>query len=108
MALMLRVNRVANAAVLAATTPYQFTADHHKVVSVQAVWTVTTASATATLQLSNDGVTWDTFTTATAITASGNVSWYLDSKDALYVRVLYTHTSGSSDTFKAYMAYVPR
>lgn len=108
MANMLRSNQVANATALGATTSYKFTADHHKVISVQAVWTVTTVSATVTLQLSNDNVTWDNFATATAITANGNVSWYLDAKDALYVRVIYTHTSGSSDTFKAYMAYVPR
>jgi hypothetical protein len=104
----LNVTKIADVAAIAATTPFQFTADFKQAVSVQAVWTATTVSATATLQLSNDGVTWDNFTTATSITASGNVSWYLSPKDALYVRVLYTHTSGSSTTFKAYVANIPR
>ena len=105
---ILNVNQVANAAALAATTSYGFTANSHRVVSVQAVWTVATASATATLQMSNDNATWADFATATAITASGDVMWHVDTKDALYWRVKYTHTSGSSTTFKAYVAHIAR
>jgi hypothetical protein len=108
MAHKLYVNPIANVAALNATTSYQFKADYFQVISVQAVWTVTAASATVTLQLSNDGVTWDNFATATAVTASGNVSWYLLGKDALYVRVLYTQTSGQADTFKVYMSNTTR
>lgn len=104
----LNVTQIANAVTLNATTSYGFTCDFKQAVSVQAVWTASSVSATATLQLSNDGTTWDNFTTATAITASGNVSWYLSPKDALYVRVLYTHTSGSSTTFRVYCANVQR
>jgi hypothetical protein len=77
-------------------------------VTVQAVWTVTTASATVTLQSSLDNVTWQDFTTATTVSASGNKMWNLDTTDALYWQVKYTHTSGASDTFKAYVANVPR
>jgi hypothetical protein len=106
---MLKVNQVANAAALAASANYSFTADSHRVVSVQAVWTATTVSATATLQCSNDGATWDDFATATAITnADGNVMWHVDSKDALYWRVKYTRTSGTATTFKAYVAHLAR
>lgn len=105
----LRVSKIADAAAVVATTSYGFTADHHKPISVQAVWTATTASATVTLQLSNDGSTWDNFTTATSITnANGNVSWYVDPKDALYLRVLLTYTSGTVTTLKAYVANVAR
>ena len=105
----LNVSQIANATTLNATTSYPFTCDWKQAVSVQAVWTVTAASATVTLQLSNDNATWDNYQAGTAVTASGNVSWYLGpSKDAKYIRVLYTHTSGASDTFKAYVANIPR
>lgn len=108
MASQLRVTQSANAAALAATTSYPFKADSHRVVSVQAVWTAVTVSATATLQSSNDNTTWANFATATTISASGNVMWNVDSVDALYWQVTYTHTSGASTTFKAYVANVPR
>lgn len=106
---MLRVTQVANASSLAASTNYDFTANSHRVVSVQAVWTATTVSSTVTLQMSNDGATWSDFTTATSISnASGDVMWHVDTKDALYWRVKYTRSSGTATTFKAYVAYVAR
>jgi hypothetical protein len=109
MAGMLKVNQVANAAALAATTNYGFTADSHRVASVQAVWTATTASFALTLQCSNDNVTWADFTTATTVTdASGDVMWHVDSKDTLYWRVRAARTSGTLTTLKAYVAHVPR
>ncbi|MHA0110667.1 hypothetical protein ACXYUI_26355, partial [Klebsiella pneumoniae] len=101
MANQLKVNQIANGAALVANTTYPFTADHHKVLSVQAVWTATTVSATVTLQLSNDGVTWDNFATATSISGNGNVSWYVDPKDTLYHRILITYTSGTITTFNS-------
>lgn len=105
----LRVSQAANATSLAATTNYSFTADTHRAVSVQAVWTATTASFSIKLQCSNDDTTWDDFTAATAITdANGAVIWHLDSKDALYWRVNAVRTSGTLTTFKAYVANVAR
>lgn len=106
----LRVTQIANATALAATTSYSFTSDHHKVASVQAAWTVTAASATATLQYSLDGTNWEDFTTATTVNATGSKAWGTSGTtvDALYWRVKYTHTSGASDTFKVYVSYVPR
>lgn len=105
----LRVSQAANASALAATTNYGYTADTHRPVSVQAVWTATTASFSIKLQCSNDGATWDDFTTATAVSdASGAVMWHLDSKDALYWRVNAARTSGTLTTFKAYVANVAR
>lgn len=105
----LRVSQAANASALAATTAYSFTSDHHRVVSVQAVWTATTAAFSITLQCSNDNVTWSDFATATAITnANGDVIWHLDGKDAAYWRVNAVRTSGTLTTFKAYVANVAR
>lgn len=106
----LHVTTIADATALGATTSYGFTADHHRLRSVQAVWTVTTASATATLQYSNDNATWADFEAATTVNATSSKMWGTagDTIDALYWRVKYTHTSGSSDTFKVYVAYVPR
>lgn len=108
MSTQMRVNKLADVAALAATTNYVFKADYHRVWSVQAVWTAASSSSTITLQLSNDNATWDNFTSATSITAAGNVSWYLDAKDAMYVRALITYTSGAIDTLKIYVAYVGR
>lgn len=110
MAKQLKATQVADATSLAATTSYAFTADSHKVVSVQAVWTATTASFSAALQYSNDGVTWKDFTTATTITNSnGDVMWdVVGTKDAVYWQVKATRTSGTLTTFKAYVANEPR
>lgn len=105
----LKVNPVADVAALAATANYPFTADSHRVVSVQTVWTATTVSATLTLQCSNNNADWDDFATGTAITnASGKVMWHVDTKDALYWRVNYTRVSGTATTFKAYVAHIAR
>lgn len=107
---MLNSTQIANATSLAATTSYVFTANTHKVVSVQAVWTATTASYSLALQYSNDGVTWKDFTTATTITdANGDVMWdVVGTKDAVYWQVKATRTSGTLTTFKAYVANEPR
>jgi hypothetical protein len=106
----LSVNQIADAAALAATANYTFTADSHQVVSVQAVYTSTTASFTLALQHSNDGATWVDFASATAISnASGNVMWnVVGTKDSLFWRVNATRTSGTLTTLKAYLAYQPR
>lgn len=102
----LKVAQIADAASLAATTAYPFTADHFKIRSVQAVYTSTTAAFSLALQYSNDGVTWKDFTSATAISdASGDVMWdVLDTKDALYWQVKATRTSGTLTTLKVYLA----
>ena len=106
----LQVVQLADASSLNADTTYGFTADWHQVVSVQAVWTATTASVSLKLQYSNDGVTWADFTTATSISnASGNVMWDVAAtKDALYSRVFPYFSSGTLTTFKAYLSYTPR
>jgi hypothetical protein len=106
----LSVTRVANASSLNADTTYDFKAEHHKVQSVQAVWTATTASVSLKLQYSNDNATWADFTTATTISnASGNVMWDTGAtKDALYWRVFPDFSSGTLTTFKAYVAYTER
>lgn len=106
----LRVNTLANASSLAATTSYLFSATDRKVRAVQAVYTSTTSSFTLALQYSQDNVTWKDFTTATAISnASGDVDWQvLDTKDGLYWRVLATRTSGTLTTLKVYLAHVER
>lgn len=107
---MLKATQVADATSLAITTSYPFTADQNKVVSVQAVWTATTASFTVALQYSNDGVTWKDFTTATNITnANGDVMWdVVGTKDAVYWQVKATRSGGTLTTFKAYVANEPR
>lgn len=105
----LLATQIADATSLGATTNYAFTADHSKVISVHAIWTATTVSATAKLQYSNDGSNWEDFAAATNVTANGTVFWAVDgSKDAVYWRVVYTHTSGSSTTFKVYVANIVR
>jgi hypothetical protein len=106
----LQVTELANAASLNADTTYAFTADWQKVVSVQAVWTATTASVSLKLQYSLDNATWADFTTATAISnASGNVMWDVGAtKDAPYWRVFPDFSSGTLTTFKAYVASQPR
>lgn len=105
----LRVSQLANVAALSVTANYGYTADSHRPVSIQAVWTATMASFAVKLQCSNDGATWDDFTTATSISdASGAVMWHLDSKDARYWRINVARTSGTLTTFKAYAANVAR
>lgn len=105
----LKINQVADAASLVTTANYGFTSDSHRVVSVQGVWTATTASFSLTLQCSNDNATWADFTAATTITnASGNVMWHVDTKDVLYWRVAATRTSGTLTTLKAYVAHISR
>jgi hypothetical protein len=105
----LRVSQIANAATVVASVNYSYTADIHRVVGVQAVWTATSVSATITLQSSNDNATWADFTTATTITnASGDVMWNVATTDALYWRVKYTRSSGTATTLKAFVANVER
>lgn len=106
----LRINQIADASALAATTAYSFTADHHRVMSVQAVYTSTTAAFSLALQYSNDGSNWEDFAAATAVSDDdGNVMWdVIDTADALYWQVKATRTSGTLDTLKAYVAYEPR
>lgn len=106
----LSVTQVANAASLNADATYSFTAEHHKVQSVQSVWTATTATVSLKLQYSNDNATWADFTTATSISnTSGNVMWDVGAtKDALYWRVFPDFGSGTLTTFKAYIAYTER
>jgi hypothetical protein len=106
---MLNVSQIADVSALAATADYDFVSNSHKVVSVQAVWTATTASFELKLQMSNDNATWADFTTATAISnANGDVMWHVDSKDAMYWRVLATRTSGTLTTLAVYVANSPR
>lgn len=105
----LHVSNPVNATAVVATVSTPFTADEFKIRSVQAVWTVTTASFSVALQYSNDNATWKDFTTATAITASGNVDWQvLDTKDAKFWRIANTRTSGTLDTYAVYIAYQRR
>lgn len=106
----LSVSQIADASALIATTAYGFKAEHHKVQSVSAVWTDTTAAFSLALQYSNDNVNWHLFTTATAITdANGTVMWdVVGTKDALYFRVNATRTSGTLTTLKAFVAYIER
>lgn len=115
---MLKGTQIADAASLGATTAYYFSADAWKLHSIQAMWTVTACSATATLQYSNDSraksdpsnAVWENYATATAVSATGSKMWgdIGSTIDALYWRVLYTHTSGASDTFKVFAANVNR
>jgi len=106
----LKVNQLANATSVVATTNYPFTSDFHKVISVHVIWTSTTASATIKLQCSNDATNWSDFTTATSIANnSGDVFYAVDQvKDAFYWRVLITYTSGTITTLKAFLAYLQR
>jgi hypothetical protein len=106
----LSVSTLIDGSSVVATANYPFTADYFKPVSVQAVWTATTASFSIKLQYSNDNTTWNDFTSATAISdASGNVTWDIGTtKDGLYWRVLNTRTSGTLTTLKVYLAQVER
>lgn len=102
---MLNVSQIADVAALAETANYAFTADSHRVVSVQAVYTVTTANFSLKLQYSNDNATWADFTTATAVTAGGSVMWDVaGTKDGKYWRVNAARTSGTLDTLDIYVA----
>lgn len=115
---MLKTSQIADASALAATTRYNFSADAWKVHSIHAMWTAGTVSAKVKLQYSNDSrvvsdpnnAVWEDYTTETSITATGSKAWadIGSTIDALYWSVLYTHTSGSSTTFKAYVANVNR
>lgn len=107
---ILKVVQISDGAAVVADTAYAFTADHVKVKSVHIVWTSTTASATATLQYSNNGTTWENFAAAQAITNnSGSVFHKVDGNtDALHWRVYLDWTSGSVTTFKSFLACEPR
>jgi hypothetical protein len=103
-------------AVVASTT-VPFTADYHKLVSAQAVWTSTTLSGSLTLQYSLDNTNWQDFATATAITnTSSNVFWNINSTataatvgvDALFWRVNVVVTSGTFTTLKIYFGNLRR
>jgi hypothetical protein len=74
------------------------------------VGTATTASFSIKLQYSNDNATWVDFTSATSVSnADFTADWQvLDTKDALYWRVLSTRTSGTLLTLKIYVANVKR
>lgn len=104
------ISQIANAASLVVTTAYNFKAEHHKVRSVSAVWTATTAAYSLSLEYSNDNVNWHLFVAATAIAnAGGTVMWdVVESKDALYWRVNAARTSGTLTTLKAFVAYIER
>ncbi|HEY9661949.1 MAG TPA: hypothetical protein V6C65_26130 [Allocoleopsis sp.] len=111
MSKQLKVNQIADASSLNADATYGFTAEWHKVVSIHAIWTATTATVSLKIQYSNDNSNWYDFTTATAISnASGNVMWDVaaSGKDALYWRVFPDFGSGTLTTFKAYVAYTAR
>lgn len=102
--------QIADGSALVADVSYPFTADFHEVASVHIIWTSTTAAATATLQFSNDGVTWENFAAAQAIANNSGAVFHKVKgiADALYWRVLLDWSSGSVTTFKAYLAYLLR
>lgn len=106
----LQVSTIANESTVVASDNYEFTADSHKVRSVQLVVTATTASFAIKLQYSNDNANWTDFTTATSVSnANATADWQvLDTKDALYWRVNSTRTSGTLTTLKIYVANVER
>ena len=107
----LAVIPLVDTASVVATANYPWEADYFRPLSVQAVWTATTASFSIKLQYSNDNATWSDFTTATTITdASGNVMWDVSAsgKDGKYWRVLNTRTSGTLTTLKIYLAQIER
>lgn len=106
----LQVSTIANLTSVVATAAYGFTADTHKVRSIQMVGTATTAAFSITLQYSNDNTNWTDFTTATAVSnANFTADWQvLDTKDALYWRVNSVRTSGTLTTLKIYVANVER
>ena len=106
----LQVSTIANLTSVVATANYGFTADSHRIRSVQMVGTASTASFSIKLQYSNDNANWTDFTTATTVTnANFTADWQvLDTKDALYWRVNSTRTSGTVDTLKVYVACIER
>lgn len=105
----LQVTQIANAASLAATTSYSFTADYCKAETIQFVYTSTTASFSIQVEHSLDGTNWIAEGSATAVSnASGTAHVHLKEKDALYWRVTATRTSGTLTTFKAYVGWVER
>jgi len=106
----LQVSTIADLASVVATANYPFLANSHKIRSVQMVGTATTASFSIKLQYSNDNATWVDFTSATSVSnADFTADWQvLDTKDALYWRVLSTRTSGTLLTLKIYVANVKR
>jgi hypothetical protein len=109
MASKLSTSQIVSVAAVVATTPYPFTQDYFRPVTVQAVYTVTTASFTLTLQYSLDGTNWADFATGTAVSASGNKVWDIaGTKDAVLWRVNATRTSGTLDTLKLYVCQIER
>lgn len=72
---------------------------HNILLSVQMVWTATTAAASVTLQVSNDGTTYiDTAQTQAIADNSGAVMLSLIDFPYKYARAKITYTSGSVTT----------
>jgi hypothetical protein len=70
------------------------------VVAFQAVWTGTSPSGTVTLEGSLNGTTWSTFgaSTISVTGASGNGLVNFSPAGMPFVRVTYTHVSGTTAT----------
>lgn len=70
--------------------------------SVQVIWTSTTASFTLTLQESNNGTDWvDTNQTATVNNNSSSAIFKVADSAVKYIRVNVARTSGTLTTIKA-------
>jgi hypothetical protein len=98
-----------------ATVPFK--ADFSKLQCSQAVWTSTTLSGSLLLRYSVDGINFQNFATATAISnTSGNAFWNMlgtqstanNNIDMLYWLVTVTVTSGSFDSLKIYWGNISR
>lgn len=64
-------------------------------VSVQCVWTGSPVGGLK-LQASNDGITWsDVAGSAVSLNGAGDVLYNLPEIGYLYLRAIYTHTSGA-------------
>ena len=89
------------AAVIASTNSSAIEMEHNVLLSMQMVWTSTTASASVTIQVSNDGTTWiDTAQTQAILNNNGAVMLTLVDFAYKYARAKITFTSGSVTTLQ--------
>lgn len=89
------------AAVVASANSSAIDMEHSVLLSMQMVWTSTTASASVTIQVSNDGTTWvDSAQTQAILNNSGATMLTMVDFAYKYARAKITFSSGSVTTLQ--------